>query len=586
MKKGLISVLGTVLLAIAGNGFANAPIISGVPDVVIGDDEDNVGQTVDQNFFRSLSAFNIMDYVTDADATSTPDVLKFAFDELGTGDPAAGGDINNISINDKLQVSSSDPATWGTDFIQGAYIFAFRDILRSPAAGTPPFADPTLADGTTLAGDGDLLPWNTAAGTLGGDFRQVTIFVADETDNVAQDTINVYSQNGAEDSLSGTFTTVFSDSTFAAADWAYQSFAAYSAATSGGGTGGGYIGMTAGATATTGGAFVGRWNQTGTGVMGFDLPIDAVASGLIYGAKVRLALQTAASGKAAAADIRFGVENSLQMLVTTNRLFSETFGSPDPNPLQTHLPDVGTAVDYNMYWSPGADLPQAASLADFDTGQGIVDLDGWHVFFDIVDLSNTDSGEWRMTNLEVVTFERPATDPTATPITNFTTWVPTNVGGATATVSATSAVFAGPATGTTTAYALLDKANVATWEAGKVLRVTAKLSTPNTTARDNLHQIRFRSGSAGPMVVQEFQIRRRSDIAPVAGALTPAATPATPTTYETYVPMYGGPAAALVTAGFDKYGFALDEIGDITSTAATTWTCHEVLFEVLDDPLM
>ena len=61
MQKCLLSFLTIVVLSLmCASGFAYRPIIGGIPDVWIGDEEDNPGggSTVDVNFFRFSNAFN------------------------------------------------------------------------------------------------------------------------------------------------------------------------------------------------------------------------------------------------------------------------------------------------------------------------------------------------------------------------------------------------------------------------------------------------------------------------------------------------------------------------------------------------
>lgn len=614
MKKGLVVLLGTALLAVAGSGFAEAPMIGGVPDVNIGDAEDNVGATADLNFFRYVNAFNVMSFVSDADSTAAQ--LKFAFDEKDT-------DINNIAINGVKQLANPAalPSAWGASAIPaGEYWFSVRDILRSPLPAddgnpdpVPPavanaFPTPKRADGSDVTqNQTEVLPWSTTAlNTLGGTSREVVILVGDEADQVASDTILVTSNNNASDSLSSTFTTVYSDSTFAAANWVYVTAAGVGVATSSGGTGGGYLGLATGATAptTSSSAYYARWYQQGSGTGNLVAPIPYVAGNVIYAAKMTLELNAQANGRISQApDLRIGVENPLQQLVTANLLYSQTFGdaTAGADAYNPHLPAVGASNTYNVVWSANSQLPEYDTLNNWQNVTGL-DLRTFRVFFDALDFNAApatnpeDSGTWRLTNLVVGTVDRPATmapNPgTSFSIVDFTAangWA--SEGGSTTpavTVTAAANQVQFAAAAGSGAYALWRKLGVIAWEAGKIVRVTAKLSVPTQTSRDNFAQARIRHQTLGPWVAQVFSVRRSTDAGTVE-PLMPAVGTQTP--YELYVPSYGGPNAAIITLGgafgqdFSKWVVALDHVPNAASDGATTWICHELIYELLADPI-
>ena len=248
MKRGLSITLGMIAMALVANtGFANAPIFSRISDVVIGDLEDNQhGLTVDVNFFRYDNAFNILDFITD----ETTSLLRFSFLE--------GTTHENVSINGKHNLDSdglnaySDHPAWTTDTdveITGGtdYFFSFRDLLRSPDdRGTPDpvgslteadalnwrFPDPVDTGGSPVtSGTVACLPWQNIDGSdlLGSDDdpigetdyqRLVTLFASDSS-TVSYQSFYVWSCNDVYDTLSGGFTTLFSDDFTGTLEWTY-----------------------------------------------------------------------------------------------------------------------------------------------------------------------------------------------------------------------------------------------------------------------------------------------------------------------------------------------------------------------------
>lgn len=92
MRKGLVVTLGVVALAfVVSPGFAVAPIISCIPDVIISDVEQNA-LTIDNNFFVFSDALDLDEYVTDSDTTIT--TLRWSFI-----DPSGNIEINAIGSN-------------------------------------------------------------------------------------------------------------------------------------------------------------------------------------------------------------------------------------------------------------------------------------------------------------------------------------------------------------------------------------------------------------------------------------------------------------------------------------------------------
>lgn len=596
MKKGLISVLGTIILATAGSGYAEAPTIAGIPDVIIADDE--LAGTTDLNFFRAMEVFNIMDYVQDPDTTD-PAQFSFAFDELNDGG------VDNLLIGDATQLDdpAAAPTAWSdtidTSAGTGSFLFSFRDILRSPLPADDGDPDPDLVTGANAfddpldaAGDPvdsateEILPWSTGASTLDGESREVEIFVADEANNVDSDTILVYSVNAGEDGLSGTFQAreEWGDDTFAAGDWLYLTAPpTYGVATSTGADASGLLGLTTTATTTASGdAIYARFQQNSPG---FVSPIDFVEGDVIYGAKMRLGVDAAEGGlKAFAPDLRFGSENTLQILVQTNVILSTPFGSTTPpDSYNPQIPDVGSTMDYTMFWSPMADLPGMADLADV-TG---VDARRFRVFFDVVDVDQADpdfddSGTWELTLLEVGTLMRPAASSPTT-ITDFSTgngW--SNGGSNNVTVTGTTSEVTfevGAASASTDAtFALWTKADVADWTAGTMIHAQVTLAAADETSRTNFGVARLRHQTVGGNVGQLLQITPN---ALSAGSQIPAVAGSV---YETFVPAAGGPSADLIAASLDSWIVAIDAIN--VNQAAHEWAASNLILDVLDDPLV
>jgi len=618
MKKGLITAVGTILLAIAGRGYANAPTISNVPDIIISDKEDNVGATVDQNFFRYLNAFNILDYAKDTD--STPAQMLFAFKEQTN--------VNNLTINGVSQLPNTTtlPSAWGAAKINTSasygFWFSFRDILRSPGTGSGPFSNPLDASGNPVGSTtAAVLPWSTtSSSTLAGTSRQVTIFAADEADNVASDVINVYSvnaplgdANAQGDGLSGTFTPVMTDNTFLAADWVWTqyTFTSYAPAASTGGAGAGFLGLTSGANAgaAKSGAYYARWITANSGASQLVAKIPFAEGNVIYCAKLQLQLTAAQSNvKAQAPDLRFGSENRLQQFTTQNLLIAQTFGQAGaPDSYNPHLPAVGGAAkEYRVYWSQNQNARGYDVLANYDLGGGnIVDLRKWNVFFEIVDVDTNnasleDSGTWRLNSIVIGTLPRPADLATGNTnkisITNFTStngWAAgsyAGIGNASVAQNSPSAgkiTFNANAaiTGTTTAV-LWEKSAVVSWQAGKVIRAVANLSCPTEANRSTFAMARIRHQTVGPWVAQVWILARNDASASVANTLMPDTTANGGTNYEVYIPSYGGPSSALsVLANYDKFNAAFDHIQRTGTDAATSWVVNSLQYEILDDPL-
>ena len=149
MKRGLNLTLVTVAIALLCSGaFAYAPIIGSIPDVWIGDLEDNIGATTDLNFFRFTNAFNFDQYVShdplDEDQSTTNVRWSFMADDVDLvtingietiPDPTYS--INPQDSGYELTAFDNNDATPRVTSEAD-----FRDILDSPLTESAPFNDP------------------------------------------------------------------------------------------------------------------------------------------------------------------------------------------------------------------------------------------------------------------------------------------------------------------------------------------------------------------------------------------------------------------------------------------------------------
>jgi len=160
MKRGLKLTLVTIVLALMCSGaFAYAPIIGGIPDVYIGDREENPGggSTVDLNFFRFSNAFNFDEYVTfhqdDEDGSTTDTRWSFIC--------TAG---NLITINGIETLADASEAlmpnlvgkeltAWGNNDAtpRATSEATFYDLADSPIGTGPPWGDPLTAPETAAS---------------------------------------------------------------------------------------------------------------------------------------------------------------------------------------------------------------------------------------------------------------------------------------------------------------------------------------------------------------------------------------------------------------------------------------------------
>jgi len=224
MKKGLLMTLIAAAISFTGAtaSFAAAPVIGGIPDVNIGDNEDNIG--TDNNFFVFTNAFKFDTYVTDTDTTVSDLVWSFDEKDHPTSDTSAqttpyfqvnghnGMHIGDSSIatNDGTTTNALHVAPPGANELRqvvnggsnnAAGWASLRDIVFSPTAGAFPFIGTRPSD----------QPIGTVAAHATGKF--VRFFASDGT-NVTTKDILVKTIDNTTDTLTssgGTFTVVQDD---------------------------------------------------------------------------------------------------------------------------------------------------------------------------------------------------------------------------------------------------------------------------------------------------------------------------------------------------------------------------------------
>jgi len=149
MKKGLILTLATVAVALLSTvGYGYAPVIGPIPDILIGDREDNAS-SVDLNFFRFTNAFNFDNYVThqtgDEDQSTTNVRWSFVADAAGLLTINGIETLSDASEAIEPNLVGKELTAWGNNSAvpRATSNATFRDIKDSPLSGTPPFPNPT-----------------------------------------------------------------------------------------------------------------------------------------------------------------------------------------------------------------------------------------------------------------------------------------------------------------------------------------------------------------------------------------------------------------------------------------------------------
>jgi len=140
MRRGFVVPLVVAFFLAVSQGFALAPLISCIPDVIVSDAEQNT-LTGDRNFFIYSNALDLDEIVTDGDTTIS--MLKWCFLETT---PAS------IQINGKASYAGPNFKDPGASNIRAVSRYAtLRNVKWSPLSGTMPFPDPGVASmGSTL----------------------------------------------------------------------------------------------------------------------------------------------------------------------------------------------------------------------------------------------------------------------------------------------------------------------------------------------------------------------------------------------------------------------------------------------------
>jgi hypothetical protein len=581
-----------------------APVINGVPDVIIGDSED--GLTIDNNWFRYVNAFNLLDYVSDGDSTPSTDLMYVFLEE---------NSYNNIRISDKGPIDAADfdnPSAWGPNEITGFggtrnFLLTFWDVLRSDPATqqpNPPYwGHPLDANGDEVTTtQQELLPWQTDESdplVLAGDKRLVTMLASDEFDNIDSDTLYVMSENAGIDAVVEQVTTIFEDdfSLGAGTEWAYNTVAALPAATSGTATGtGGYLSIQSGLTATgTLGAwsnvFWGRWSQF---VQGYEGVVPHADGDVMF--RANLTLRQNQASVAITPRIRYGAIQGAGNQAIVNATTPLVGGDVTFNP---QIPAQGVQQNFTVCWSAHSDSPSFDDLL-WDTGSGVYDLRGWNCFYDMFDNQDTQAGTWYMDHLLVETVPTPTAVTPAFSTTDFSGWTPqadtTNPVDSTIDVSFAGGAVTFTDPGTTTAlrnFYLLSLDTGLDWQADTTMRVNVELSCPTAAARTNFHRFRVRTYSPFWHVSQEWFLQSDDGGTLSYIGTMPTFPPVGATyTYSAYVPPVGGPSPELVAYPGDAVGItvAIDQLHNVlnqggpgaTSGLATATTVHSLSVELLN----
>lgn len=134
MRKGFIVTLGVVALVLAVSpGFAVAPIISCIPDIIVSDIEDNT-QTDDVNFFVFSNALDLDEYVQDSDTTDVT-TLRWSFIETSGNAIMINGILSDPGVNIVEPGASNIRSGTGEITVQNV----------AWTTGAPPWADPGAA---------------------------------------------------------------------------------------------------------------------------------------------------------------------------------------------------------------------------------------------------------------------------------------------------------------------------------------------------------------------------------------------------------------------------------------------------------
>jgi len=643
MNKLATAFAAMACIMVSASVFPKAPVISGVPDIIIGDREDNV-LTVDNNWFRYANAINILDYVTDVDSLQSDLLFTFVEEttakDLGIRIDAPGATGATVSQLDAVD-SATVVADWTgheiTNYADPAhrdYLLTFVDLIRSADPyGSVPYSNPVTNGGApiTSATLADLGWHNTeGSGALQDASRTVWIYVADDPlasgpDRVDNDAITVISRNYGFDSLSGGVTTAF-ESGFAngagttgnASSWSSLTVSGMTACTitSGSGTSGGngYLSLASG-TATTNGFT--RWqsqnNVAPPGHPELTPYVGAVpyvtpgpGESLIYCARFTMSQNQADRGVAPA--IRFGANQVTSSMI--DMVTMKPVSGAGNTPYNPQVPAQNLNHTYKSVWAANEGSPDFAKL-DWTTLGG-VDMRGYNLYFDILDQFSDQGGAWTIWNVDVVTTARPADVAAAVTETDFRssngwTTLASGPSSITATWDGTGKMTfndtGNPHAGTGFPYLMWGKAinrTAVKWDSNQLLRFKTAMSCPAAADRQSFHWFRLRQSLTYYNVGHEWAILGDgARVAPTIGGypMIPPATPGTPFVYESYLSSQVDDAnfdwaPIRAVTGADTYnlyveGLALpqgSEVGTFPGASPTHYTVQSVAVEALADP--
>jgi hypothetical protein len=516
MRKGLVLTLAIVAIALlSASVYGYAPVIYQIPDVVIGDQEDQVGWSVDRNFFRFTDAFSFLDYVEDQDTTKT--LLKWAFIEETSpgGTPADWFEISGVT---QTTVGNTNPPPGAKDLTLGGtdYTPTFRDIYASPHS----------EDGA------DEGPYTGIVEAEGKHDKLIWLYASDGTREDSRD-VMVYSIAGEFDSLSGgvifdkryTF-----DSSTEGFNFIAPSNPSYSGATSG--WSGGRISITSP-------------NDSTSRVGLFSGPTEiAYVAGNVFRARFTVTSSQATASANPQMRLRWIQDQSLEstsLVLNSSGTYSNA------------LPTDPTTKDYTIYFSPilSGSMGVAFDMLDFDPAQW-----GTHYVDEIViEHFATPAG-----GTAVKTYTDTADFANWSFVTNISPYGAVTSGVGTGTLSITSTAAANSNFGW---WQSSGSANELTYVADKLNRARFTLRCASDPARNDMPQIRLRAQNEDGQITQTMELSSQ-------GAGGPGAMPTVGgTDYDVYWETPALPASP--TTANDGYLVTIDVLDFDTTKGGTIY---------------
>jgi hypothetical protein len=527
MRKGLILTLTIAAIALVGVSpiYAFAPVIGGIPDIVVGDQEDFNG-TVDSNFFRFSNAINFLSYVSDADTVTT--AIRWSFMEADAS--------NSMTINTKVQLSGSEnpvsPPSGKELTAAGTKFWAdFRITKLSPLAGSPPFPSPGVTSGTVAFN------------------RLITLFASDGSLKDSK-TIVVYAVENGFDRLSKSAQQVYSENFNSGnGGWGFSSFDAvaepnnFSGATSS--VSGGRIGL---ASPSNSSNYYGSWAG------GTTIPYQA---NKVYRARWTMLTDQGTASAVPGAQFR---------LFSSSFADTGTFGFNSGGGQNLNQPPVSPASrTYNQYWKP----------ADLSSIQSNTATAGIKSAFDILDFSATVSGSLFLDAVTIETLDEPTLGTSDANITTFTAAQWGYLGGSALFGTWQDAASAGIGTGNVS----LTVAGSATKAVGLLTGQAASSPPSIPVVTDQLYRATFTLhrgatdvASASPVIRLRLQATETSSARTIANSSNGVAVPGTSASnYNVYIVGQsftgGAPSEAL---SFDYYSFDGNATGGESGTETLT----------------